>query len=383
MDKPNPNLLFKAVKKGDLARVRELLAAGTPIEATDMNRFTPLMLAAQAGQGEVFRLLVDAGANLLAMGLDQSDLIGCAAEGGDPEILRFVLGKGHPVEGHWQPRSPAAKRQGRITPLIAAAINGHVEAVRLLLEAGADRDAKFDGETARKMVEQNIEFPIGPEESTLKPRYEQIVALLGGKSAPAKPAESVAAQEVERFAANARKPAFARIRERLVERCGRARAWRPVPDHGIAAADVSAFTLRRCKNQETLDELQEETRRAGFLLVLAEPWLPGEDAALVLFPTADPFAVVVAVGTEGANHGVRADDVVAWLQELEQSNPFALRCCGHDIVGGIFLAPVKSAKKLAEQIAELCPDVLGEGMETPAALARALTKSRSFLLRWS
>ncbi|MFO0969812.1 MAG: ankyrin repeat domain-containing protein [Gemmataceae bacterium] len=140
MDNPKPKHLFKAARAGDAAKIRELLAAGAPLEATDLNGLTPVMAAAQAGQGEAFHTLVEAGANLNALGLDQTDLLECAAEGGNAEIVRFLLERGLPVEGHWQPRSLVARRQGHITPLMSAAINGHVEAVHVLLAAGANRE---------------------------------------------------------------------------------------------------------------------------------------------------------------------------------------------------------------------------------------------------
>ena len=80
MDKFQANALFKAAKGGDVGRVRELLAAGAPLEATDPNRMTPVMLAAQAGQAEAFRVLVEHGANLRALALCQIDLLQCAAK---------------------------------------------------------------------------------------------------------------------------------------------------------------------------------------------------------------------------------------------------------------------------------------------------------------
>ncbi len=110
--------------------------------------------------------------------------------------------------------------------------------------------------------------------------------------------------------------------------------------------------------------------------------MPGEDAALVLFPTDNKLAVVAAIGTEGANYGVSTADAIAWLKHLDEENSFTLRYCGHDLVGGAFLGAVKGAKKLAERIAEFCPSCLDEGFETPEELALALKQQKAFLLRW-
>jgi hypothetical protein len=296
--------------------------------------------------------------------------------------VRFLVDKGLPLEGHWQPRSQIARREGHMTPLICAAIEGHVQVVRLLLQAGADRDAKFDGQTALKMVTDEIQYPTLPGSAERKQSYLDVAALLADTSAAGGPAEDTVALEVANFARNARQPAYLQVRQVLADRCGEARPWQPVPDHGVAAEEVNRFTLRQCANPKTITGLQEDVYQAGYHLVLAEPWVPGEDAEFVLFPTPDKFAVIAAVGTEGANYSVQSPDVIAWLRNLEKLNPFALCYCAHDLVGGDFLGPVKSAKKLAAQIAEFCPSCLDEGLETTEELARAFSKSKAFLLRW-
>ncbi len=103
---------------------------------------------------------------------------------------------------------------------------------------------------------------------------------------------------------------------------------------------------------------------------------------MVLFPTDNKFAVITAVGTEGANYGVQTADVIAWLKRLDETSPFELVFCGHDLVGGVFLGTVKGSKRLAEQIVELCPSCLDEGFESAEELALVLKQRKSFLLRW-
>ena len=189
-------------------------------------------------------------------------------------------------------------------------------------------------------------------------------------------------EEVKQFAKNARRPEYVQLRKLLAERCGEARPWAPLPDHGIPAANVVALTLADCKRQKALDDLQQEARKAGCHLVLAEPWTPGEDAALVLFPTDNKLAVVAAVGTEGANYGVQNANVISWLATLDEENPFHLVHCDHESVAGTFLGPVKGAKKLAERMVQFCPSCLDEGPEDAEELALDLKKQKSFFLRW-
>lgn len=379
MSNSKADALLQTARDGMVAKMRELLLAGAPIEATDVNRMTPIMLAAQGGHVEALRLLAEAGADLHALAFRQLDLLEVAARSGNVELVRFLLQRGLPVNGHWQPVNDVVRRMGHDTPLIQAVEYGHVEVVRVLLEAGADQNAQYRGKTALEQVKERL----GDRDyADQKQQYREIAALLGEVLAESGQSANSEFREVEKFAQNAGYPAYVQLRDQLVERCGAGRPWAPVPDHGLPAAKVVAFTLARCKRQKTLAELQTEARKAGCLLILAEPWAPGENAALVLFPTDNKLAVVAAVGTEGANYGVQTSNVIAWLERLDRENPFHLVFCNHELVGGSFLGPVKGARKLAEQMIEFCPNCLDEGPDDAEELALELKKRRSFLLRW-
>src|SRR5262245_11660154 len=160
MDKSKANQLLAAATKGDVAKIRKLLASGAPIEATDVNRMTPVMLSAQGGHTEAFHVFVEGGADLHALAFRQVDLLEMAARGGNAEIVRFLLDQGLPVNGHWQPRVEAHQRIGHETPLAHAAGNGHVQVVRMLLEAGADTYIKYDGKTALQGVQECLRDPL-------------------------------------------------------------------------------------------------------------------------------------------------------------------------------------------------------------------------------
>jgi hypothetical protein len=339
------------------------------------------MLAAQGGHAEAFRVLVDAGANLQHRGLSDTDLIGCAAEGGNVEILQLMLDMGHPVEGFWNPRSRDEKRMGNFTPLMSAAVSGHVDIVRILLAAGADRAAKFDGETAFMRVQQSIKFPVGEDDAALVPRWKAIAELLKNRLGGGEPDDEKYRREVESFSKNAARPECARLRQELTTICGKGTPWKPVPDHGIAAGNVVTFTLKGCKSEQELWSLQKSAREAKCHFVLAEPWLAGEPAKLVFFPTNDKIAVLAVWGTEGANYSVNTWAIIDWLRKLDRDNPFDVVLCNHESVGIRFRSAVKNAAKMIKHMAEICPGVLDE-VEDDAILAASLNKDKSFSLRW-
>lgn len=382
MNQPKTSPLFKAVNKNDIAAIKKLLAAGEPVDPQDHERMTPLLRAAEAGNLEVFHFLVNAGANLMAIGMGPTNTLEMAASGGNVEIIRFLIEKGVPLEGNWNPRSPELRRMGHMTPLLCAAIEGKVDAIRVLLEAGADREAKFDKQTALQIVKSEIKFPLYAKNDEEKEHYKAIAVLLAAKESGSKSTEDASTLEVANFATNAGKPACQRLHQLLQDICGKPRRWKPMPDHGLAATEVVQFTLRNCQKEKELNDLFEKARKAKCLLVLAEPWIAGEDASLVLFPTTDKYAAVAATGTEGANYSVDTADIIAWLRDLEQENPFVLRYCNHEMIGGDFPSSVKRVKKVAESMAELCPCALDEEYETVEELAAAIKKHKSFLLRW-
>lgn len=381
MAHPKEEALLSAATFGKTEKVQKLLAEGVPIEATNVNRMTSAMTAAQGGHIETFRVLVEAGANLHAVAFRQTDLLEYAVDGGNIEIVRFLLERGLPVNGHWQPQdNPALRKIGHDTPLIRAAEGGEVEIVRVLLAAGADRSVKHQGKTALELVKERLG---DADYDELHPQYREIAALLGDVPAASRPSVSSVKDEIARFAANAGKPEYAPLHEHLVALCGAGRPWAPQPDHGCPAANVVAFTLKGCKRQKQLDELQRDALSAGCQLVFSKPWMSGETAELVLFPTADKFAVAAVVGTEGANHGVGNAALIAWLQLLDDEIPFQLHLCNHEAISGAFTKPVKSAKELANRIIEFCPSILDDdGVADAETLAAVLKKRKSFFLRW-
>src|SRR5262249_13923554 len=111
-----------------------------------------------------------------------------------------------------------------------------------------------------------------------------------------------------RFREAAETPAFQEVLERLTSVCGRPpipwekrkgvfRCYLPRPMPGRVAA------------------LQAEIRAAGFQLIVYDSMPGANDAVkLMVFPTNDKYAVVVARGTNGVNHGLSTRDLVAWLR---------------------------------------------------------------------
>lgn len=93
----------RAIRRGDVQAVRDLLRSGTDVNARDRHGQTALMLAAHHGHGEIAAILVEAGADL----------------------------------------DVAAKHN--LTALMLAIVAGHAAVARVLVQAGADLDVRGTG----------------------------------------------------------------------------------------------------------------------------------------------------------------------------------------------------------------------------------------------
>lgn len=74
---------------------------------------------------------------------DDENALLSAALAGDSKKVRSLLAKGVAVDGRDGERSPLGLERN-VTPLICAAAKGHLDAVRALLDAGANVSAATD-----------------------------------------------------------------------------------------------------------------------------------------------------------------------------------------------------------------------------------------------
>jgi hypothetical protein len=118
---------------GTTEAVTDLLEAGASVQERNSGGWTPLMLAASAGEEGIVRLLVKRGADVNARGIGSESTEGItalmtAAMYGHVPIVRFLLDSGADV--HLRSRSG-------FTALLLASSRGHENCVKTLLEKGA------------------------------------------------------------------------------------------------------------------------------------------------------------------------------------------------------------------------------------------------------
>ena len=143
-------VLMLAARTGLPPAVKVLLDHGAQVNALEnWGQATALMWAVAEGHSEVVSMLINAGADINARTafMPRNTGRGLQFEGLPPEI--------RPA----QEMIPAMHASGELTPLLFAAREGHIESARLLLDAGADINARSaDGKDGLALAIYNGNF---------------------------------------------------------------------------------------------------------------------------------------------------------------------------------------------------------------------------------
>ena len=131
--------IHEAIRRGDLPAVQRLVAADrTLLSAKDADGSPPLHVAAQAGNLEITKYLIDAGADVMAGDNENSNALHVAAIGANTAVIDLLLSKGLDVN--------SADVNGYNALLFAAGRN-RWDIVKYLASKGAKLDCRSNGGT--------------------------------------------------------------------------------------------------------------------------------------------------------------------------------------------------------------------------------------------
>jgi hypothetical protein len=129
--------LSEALQKKDFDAARELILKRKGIHKVNEYNQTPLLLALEAGQPELARLLVEAGADVNIKSKMYMTPLRVATQSGDLETVKLLLAKG---------ASPDAP-EDEFPPFFYAIFKGYDDIARVLIDGGTDLSRSYiDGE---------------------------------------------------------------------------------------------------------------------------------------------------------------------------------------------------------------------------------------------
>jgi uncharacterized protein len=133
--------VVEAVKQGNPAAVKALIAQHADVNAAEADGMTALHWAVRGNDAQTVLMLIRAGANVNAASRYGMTPILFAAQNGEPAVIAALLKAGA------NPNSALPEGQ---TALMTAARTGNVESIKLLVETGARVDSKeqWQGQTA-------------------------------------------------------------------------------------------------------------------------------------------------------------------------------------------------------------------------------------------
>jgi hypothetical protein len=126
--------LFKAAKRGNLQRVKELIKNGANVNATDTTHYdeTALMNAAYGGHIDIVKELIKNGANVNAKDDEDFTVLMAASRGGHIDVVKELIKNGANVNAY---------ELGGSTALSIAVVYNHIKVVKELIGNGAKVDA--------------------------------------------------------------------------------------------------------------------------------------------------------------------------------------------------------------------------------------------------
>ena len=128
--------LHFAAFMGDLSEVRGIIEEGADVDVKDGQGRTPLLFAALGGNRQVVEFLVEKGADINARNEQGRTILHTIARNGDKDMVELLISKGADVN------AKANTGAATITPLDHAVLSGHADVAAVLLDRGANPDAR-------------------------------------------------------------------------------------------------------------------------------------------------------------------------------------------------------------------------------------------------
>ena len=350
------------------------------MKATTKLSVRNLIAAARKGDIAKIRACLEGGVDVNGVhvlhGIICECALGAAASEGRVEAIKVLLQHGANPNPQF-----LINPLHQIHPLAWAATMGqNIEAVRLLLEAGVDVNrVGDDGETV-------LGSPFIQNNKPMIALLKKFGAKTGGSlgtTAASKPRRwdtSPIEETNEEFDVDLTKDAARSSFSKFVGDVSKSMGV--VAGSVKSAPGACSFEVSQKRANRLLQTYYQAARDKGFFLFRANTSESEGVHRMILLPISDHYVALRIMQTNGTNCGLSPDNIIKWLKKLETRYPFELHGIGYDFLEGRFLEPIKTPKPLANELYEFCPDIVDQGTETVQRLASELKKNGTLFLWW-
>jgi ankyrin repeat protein len=381
--------LHLAAAAGHAGVVRLLMAAGADPAHQDAEKNTALSLAALRDHADAARELIRGGADPNQRGAERATPLHASLENGGYAAAPVLIEAGAKLN---------LKDGEGETALHIAALMGQADVVQRLLEAGADPTIRNrEGELPRGMTDskritellegaerawtQSGRAPAPPEEDPEEARARAARARTPEVSAPSvKELEKLYDPEavLSRLQAAAESDGFRAVLSEIAEACG------SEPEDQRPSLGGYLFHVKTGRlDLEGLADLQARLLPRGAFVSCCGDGAPhGTPGSLLVLPTEDRYDALAVLGTNGCNEDVTTCDIIRWLMQREQNQPFSLLWIENDTLKGRFHDPIADPEELAQSMYDLCSDIVEQGCQSVEALAEELAEGRWLFFWW-
>ena len=375
----------------------ELIRAGADVNARDDRKDTPLLYACDAGNDEVARLLLERGAKTNVKGSRIMYPLSIAAAIPKPSLVKVLLEAGADVNGRAENQGTVIHELLRLTHLLIRKGGGRirgepaqvVEIVKMLIAAGADLTRKDYKNTPLEIAQQMLKT---------YPWFDQCITLIEEglrNPVPVKPKSRkprTATKDEDKPQTPTSRP---RKREKVTYKRPDFTKAAQSADYEAAVTELESLCGTRrqpikhlpggytlhvdSRKQFSLEAAHEQFLSRGFYLFAPDA---GEKDLVAILPTANREDVIASMGTGSGNHGISTGHVLAFLRNMEKTRPIVLTGIGHNFLSGLFRTAVIDPEKLADELYDICPDIVDQGHESVEALAAHLRSERAVFMWW-